>query len=276
MGRAISNAEELARGLEPVHAWVIDMDGVLYRGQTVLPHVQDFLRTLEARRLPYILATNNSMQTQRQYVEKLDRMGIEVSIDRILTSAVATSVWLKHRYPRGTSAYVIGMPALEEAIHGDGYFARATTDARVVVSGLDLTLTYEKLKIADLAIRAGGAYVATNADRTLPTEEGLLPGSGSIVAALVAATDVEPAVVGKPSTGMLEASLDLLGTKPSETAMLGDRLDTDILGGFRTGMPTVLVLTGVQTLDDLKNSEIVPQLVIPDLGPLVRFYEARG
>jgi len=93
---------------------------------------------------------------------------------------------------------------------------------------------------------------------------------------LVAATDVEPVVVGKPSTGMLEAALDLLCTKPGETAMLGDRLDTDILGGIQTGMPTVLVLTGVQTLDDLKDTKIVPDLVVPTLEPLIRFYEARG
>ncbi|HET7035018.1 MAG TPA: HAD-IIA family hydrolase [Thermomicrobiaceae bacterium] len=273
MGRTVTEPRKLAEALASIRGWVIDMDGVLYRGQTALPHVQQFLTTLDTHDLPYILATNNSMQTPRQYVEKLARMGVSVRPERILTSALATAVWLKPRFPRGTPAYVVGMPALEEAIYGDGYFVPATAEARVVVSGLDLTLTYDKLKIADLALRGGAAYVATNADRTLPTEEGLLPGSGSIVAALTAASDVEPTVIGKPSTGMLEASLTELGLPASAAAMLGDRLDTDILGGNRAGMLTVMVLTGVNTLADLVASEIVPDVVVPDLAPLVTFYE---
>lgn len=274
MGRAVSTPEQLAKALSTICGYVIDMDGVLYRGTAPLPHVQRFLSILTARGLPFILATNNSMQTPRQYVEKLAKMDIEVQPESILTSALATAVWLKRRFRQGTSAYVVGMPALEEAIYADGYFRPAGTDAELVVSGLDLTLTYDKLRTAGLAIRGGARYVATNADKTLPTEAGLVPGSGAIVAALTAATEVEPDVVGKPSAGMLEASLSQIGLQPDAAIMLGDRLDTDILGGQRAGMPTMLVLTGVNTLEDLKDSAIVPDLVIRDLGTLVDYYES--
>lgn len=274
MSTTMSTSEEIASRLGRIRGYVIDMDGVLYRGDTALPHVPEFLGQLERRGIPFVLATNNSMRTPEQYVEKLGGMGISVPAESIFTSGFATRDWLKERYPRGTSVYVIGMVALEDAIYGDGYFQRASLDAEVVVSGADFTLTYDKLRVATLAIRNGAAYVATNADKTLPTEEGLIPGSGAIVASLIASSGVRPDVVGKPSTGMLFQCAAKIGTKPGETVMLGDRLDTDILAGERAGFVTVLVLTGVTEAAELVDAPIVPDVVMPDLAPLVSYYEA--
>lgn len=266
---------DLAARLSNVGGYVIDMDGVLYRGDTVLPYVCDFLDVLNERQIPYVMATNNSMRTPEQYVSKLASMEIHVPARSILTSGLATRGWLKERYPRGTRVFVIGMKALLDAIFEDGYFVPAGADADLVVSGADFELTYDKLKTAALAIRAGAPYVATNADRTFPTEQGLIPGSGAVVAAITAATDVVPDVIGKPAPGMLFEAAHVLGSEPASTVMLGDRLDTDILAGERAGFITVLVLTGVTEASELEFSEVQPDVVLSDLEPLVEFHRER-
>lgn len=272
MTATLATESELSAVLERAQGFVIDMDGVLYRGDTVLPHVKEFLGALNEGAVPYVLATNNSTRLPEQYVEKLAAMGLAVTSDRIQTSGQATAAWLKERYPRGTTVYVLGMTALEAAVYGDGYFARAERDVQVVVSGADFELTYNKLRIAALAIRRGAAFVATNGDTTFPTEEGLIPGAGAILAALVAATSVTPEIIGKPSTGMLLQGASLLGTEPAHTVMLGDRLDTDILAGHRANFITIMVLTGVSTMADVAGSDLQPDVLLPDLAPLVEHY----
>ena len=265
--------EEIEARLGSVRGYVLDLDGVIYRGHTRLAHAREFLNALTAHGIPYIMATNNTMNTPEQYVAKLAGMGIDVPVDRILTSAIATRGWLQEHYPAGTGVYVIGMPSLHEAIFSGGYFQPAGTYAEVVVVGADFGLTYEKLKIATLAIRNGATFVATNGDKTFPTEEGQIPGAGSIVAALVASSGKEPVVVvGKPSPAMFLEAARILGTEPAETGMIGDRLDTDILGGERAGFVTILVLTGVTRPEDAEASTIQADIVLPNLGPLVNYY----
>ncbi len=276
MKATLATPTELAAVLERARAFAIDMDGVLYRGDTVLPHVNEFLDALESCGVPYVLATNNSTRLPEQYVEKLAAMGLDVPAARIQTSGQATAAWLKEKYSRGTTVYVLGMEALETAIFGDDYFVRAGKDAQVVVCGADFAVTYEKLRIATIAIRRGAAFVATNADTTFPTEEGLIPGAGAILAAIVAATSVDPEVVGKPSTGMLLQGAALLGSNPGNTVMLGDRLDTDILAGERAGFITIMVLTGVSTMDEVAGSDIQPEILLTDLSPLVEYYRSRS
>jgi 4-nitrophenyl phosphatase len=272
----VATMSDLQTALDSARGYEIDMDGVLYRGDSGLPHVNDFLQALDRAGIPYVLATNNSTRSPEQYVEKLAKMGVAVAAERILTSGLATATRMKAKYPRGTSVYVLGMEAFEDAVFSDGYFVPATTEAEVVASGADFEVTYDKLRIATLAIRRGAGFIATNPDTTFPSEEGLIPGAGSILAALVAATSVEPEVIGKPSTGMLVQGASVLGTTPAETVMLGDRLDTDILAGKRAGFITLMVLTGVSTLEELKTSEVQPDLVVPDLAPLVEYYRARA
>jgi 4-nitrophenyl phosphatase len=254
-----------------IKAFIIDMDGVLYRGKERLPGARAFLRRLQQDHVPYVLLTNNSTQTVAQYVDKLSQMGIDVAPERIMTSALATALYLAGRAQPGTRMYMIGMDGLAEALHEQGFVITDESPEYVVV-GLDRGVTYEKLSTAALAIRAGATFVATNPDRTLPTERGEEPGVGAILAALEAATDVQPVVIGKPQPGAIEMALKRLKTAPGETAMLGDRLETDILGGASAGLPTILVLTGVTSRADLAHSQIQPDLVFDDLEQLLDAY----
>lgn len=261
--------------LADIRGYILDMDGVLYRGDTVIPGVAEFLAELDASGIKYTMATNNSTNSQLDYVQKLERMGITVPVESIFTSAVATATYLRSTYAEGTTIYVVGMLPLRQAIFGDGYFLPAETDADVVVSGADFELVYGALRTACLAIRAGADYVATNADTTFPTEAGLIPGSGAVVAALVAATGKQPVIVGKPSPVMVESCLTAMGLEPGQAVMLGDRLDTDILAGREAGTHTAMVLTGVHTHDDITAFGIEPDLVIPTLDELTSFHATR-
>jgi 4-nitrophenyl phosphatase len=272
----VTSEHELQTALTRAKSYIIDMDGVIYRGDLCLPHVPEFLQALEDNEIPYLMATNNSTKSPQEFAEKLQRMGIELGTEHILTSSVATRGMVEERYPKGTGVCVVGMKALHDAMFADGYFVPAGKDAAVVVSGGHFELTYADLKAACLAIRAGADWFATNGDTTFPTEEGIIPGSGAIIAALTAATNQNPVVVGKPSTGMIDEALQSLGTAKEDTVMLGDRLDTDILAGERAGLITMLVMTGVTDRAELEALDINPDVIIDDLEPLVSFYRSRG
>jgi 4-nitrophenyl phosphatase len=260
------------RRLRDAKAWIFDMDGVMYRGAELLPGVKELLDALTLRERPVMLATNNSMSTPEAYEHKLAAMGLDIPAEAVITSAIATRDYLTRTLPEGAGIYVIGMPALREQLFAGTTFhpvQYGEEQPAAVVVGLDLGFTYDKLKAAHEAIRNGALFIATNADSTLPLETGLVPGAGSIVAALAAATEQAPIVIGKPETPMVLAAMSRMGTAPQETVMLGDRLDTDILAGERAGMPTVLVLTGVSTREDLATAEALPDVVVSDLPSLV-------
>jgi 4-nitrophenyl phosphatase len=265
-------AGDALQRLREAKAWIFDMDGVLYRGSQPLPGVRELLDALTLRERQVMLATNNSMSTPEAYETRLAGMGIDVPADAVLTSALATRDYLERELPAGSGIYVIGMPALREQLFAGTTFhpvQYGEEQPAAVVIGLDLAFTYEKLKAAHQALQQGALFIATNADTTLPTEAGLVPGAGSIVAALAAASGRQPIVIGKPETPMLEMAMLRMGVRPEETVMIGDRLDTDILAGERAGMPTVLVLTGVSTRDDLADAEALPDVVVSDLPSLV-------
>jgi 4-nitrophenyl phosphatase len=269
---APSLSVDALRRLREAKAWIFDMDGVLYRGSEVLPGVKELLDALTLRERPVMLATNNSMSTPKAYQHKLAAMGLDIPASAVITSALATRDYLLRALPEGAGIYVIGMPALREQLFAGTPFhpvQYGEEQPAAVVIGLDLEFTYAKLKAAHEAIQRGALFIATNADTTLPTEAGLVPGAGSIVAALAAATGQRPIVIGKPETPMLETAMTRMGAPPEETVMLGDRLDTDILAGERAGMLTVLVLTGVSTREDLSLAEALPDVVVSDLPSLV-------
>ena len=254
-------------------AVLLDMDGVLYRGQMPLPGVNDMLALFARRAIAYACVTNNSTLTPAQYEAKLAAMGIAIPAAQVITSSVATRRYLEGIEQRGTPAYYIGMEGLREALFGDGYFIYDERHPQVVVTGLDSGATYAKLKIAALAIRAGARFVGTNPDMTLPTEEGLVPGAGSIQALLTAATDVTPLVIGKPEPTMLHAAIEILHADPQRTLVIGDRLDTDIAGAAAAGLASALVLTGVSTMADLKHSALQPDSVYAGLPEIVAGWE---
>ncbi|MDQ3654004.1 MAG: HAD-IIA family hydrolase [Chloroflexota bacterium] len=260
------------RRFQQAQGFVFDMDGVLYRGDQPLPGVTEILDALAIRNRHVMLATNNSMSTPESYVAKLSRMGIEVPAEAILTSALATRDYLLETLPAEAGIFVIGMPALREQLFGGTtfraiQFGEEQPDA--VVLGLDVGFTYDKLKEATAAIRGGAQFIATNSDATLPTENGLVPGAGSIVAAVATASGQVPLVIGKPETPLLVQSLHRMAVPAHEAVMIGDRLDTDILAGHRAGMLTVLVLTGVSTREEVSHAAVRPDIVVTDLLALV-------
>jgi 4-nitrophenyl phosphatase len=253
-------------------AFVFDMDGVLYLGNQPIPGVNDLFNALALREIPFMLATNNSTATAADYVAKLARMGIDVPVSAIFTSGIATRDFLLENAKPDAGIFVVGMPGLREQLFNGTQFqavqyGEVTPD--VVVVGLDTTFTYDKLAQANRAIRDGARFIATNCDATLPTEHGLMPGAGTMIAAIATATGQEPVVIGKPQPTTLLMALHKLGVEPHEAVMVGDRLDTDILAGHRAGMLTVLVLTGVSTRDEVATAEALPDLVFTDLNALL-------
>jgi 4-nitrophenyl phosphatase len=246
---------------------VIDMDGVLYRGDEPLPKLREFFAYLRQRPIPFILATNNSTHTPEQYTAKLARMGVDILAAEILTSGQATARFLARQYPAGTRVHVFGMPSLRKAIEDEG-FVLADEDVAVVVGSMDREVTYEKLKQATLLIRGGARFVATNRDPTVPSAEGLLlPGTGSMIAALETASGVTPMAIGKPEPTMFQLALAQMGARPETTATIGDRLDTDILGGQRAGLTTICVLSGSSSRAEAE--AFGPDFIFEDIAELL-------
>ncbi len=262
------------RPISSLRCVLFDMDGVVYRGSTPLPGAQEVFDYLNRKGMPYCLITNNATLTARQYVAKLASMGITVPESAVLTSGAATALYLARLEPRGAPVYVVGEAGLLEPLLAAGFWLDERAP-RYVCVGLDRALTYEKLKIATLAIRRGARFVAANPDTTLPIEEGLAPGNGAILAAIQTATDVSPFVVGKPSAAIVDLAIDLLGADRATTAIIGDRLDTDVLAGQRAGIGTILVLTGVHQVADVPDYEGKPEWVVRDLPEFLRLLEAR-
>ncbi|NTV65079.1 MAG: HAD-IIA family hydrolase [Oscillochloris sp.] len=255
--------------LSTIRAVLFDMDGVLYRGKQVLPGVAELLAFLTERGIGYACITNNASMTPGQYEQKLAEMGIAVPARLVLTSALATARHLRGLYPPGTRVMIVGMRGLREALLDDGHFVEDRSAPELLVQGADFELTYATLKAATLAIRAGARYVATNPDRTFPAEEGLIPGAGAVMAALMAATDATPLVIGKPAPTMFLVAAELLGVGPAQVLMIGDRLDTDIAGAQGAGMRSALVLTGVSQAEDIAAGPAAPDMVVAGLPELL-------
>jgi 4-nitrophenyl phosphatase len=262
----LMNREDQDLGkLSSIESLIIDMDGVLYRGRERLPGARAFLAYLVEQEVPFILGTNNSTLTPQEYVTKLAAMDIGISPERILTSGQASALYLAKVASPGARVYAIGEDGLFAALKEQG-FRLTDEDVRYVVVGMDRKLTWDKLRIATLAIRAGATFIGTNPDTTLPTEEGLVPGNGANLAALEVATEVTPLIIGKPQPTLLELAMEKMGVGKKGTAMVGDRLETDILGGKNAGLTTVLVLSGITQPEELEGSPYRPDLVFQDIG----------
>ena len=258
--------------LQPIRNLVIDMDGVLWRGDEPMDGLQEFFAFLRRNGIEFILATNNSSKTPEQYVDKLARFGVEIPIECVLTSAQATAAYLASVAPPGARVYAIGGEGLRRALEQHS-FVLADEDAAYVVVGWDQQLTWDRLATAALLIHAGAGFVGTNPDKSYPTERGPVPGNGAQLASLEATTGVAPFVVGKPEPWMYEEALRRMGARPETTAVIGDRLDTDIAGAARAGLMTVLVLSGISTETDLAASLLKPDLVCADVGELVQVWK---
>ena len=264
--------------LGDVHALVVDIDGTLLRGAQPLPGVSRFFAFLAARRIPFVVASNNSTKSAAAYQQKLASLGVPIATEQILTAGAATARFLASELRQGTSLYVIGEPALETVLHQAGFtlLDDANQPAEAVVVGGDSNLTYEKLKHATLLLQRGARFVGTNPDLLCPTEEGLVPEAGTTLAALEAATGVAPTVIGKPARHLFEMAVAAIDSRRATTAVLGDRLETDILGGQRAGLRTVLVTTGVDNESTMGQKGIEPDLVVSGLEELVELWTLSG
>jgi 4-nitrophenyl phosphatase len=269
--------------IDKLGALIIDMDGVLWHGDQAIDGLSLFFDTLRELSIPFVLATNNASLTQQQYVTKLANFGVKVEQEEILTSSMATALYLSVNLPEDKRrAFVIGQDGLKQPLLEHGFTLtdlyqvnqpdKGITDvgADIVVSGLDRELTWDKLATATLNIRAGALFVATNADTTLPTELGEVIGNGGTIAALEAATGVSPTVIGKPEPILYQQALSLLGTTAENTIAIGDRLNTDILGAVNANMRSVMVLTGVSSEADINYVDYQPDWVVKDITALAQ------
>jgi 4-nitrophenyl phosphatase len=261
--------------LSSVQALVVDIDGTLLRGSQPLPGLTRFFAFLRSRRMPFVVASNNATKLAAAYQERLAGLSVQVGEDQILTAGVATARYLTGELRQGASLYVIGEPALEAVLRESGFtlLVDAGQQADAVVVGGDSTLTYEKLKHAALLLQQGAVFVGTNPDLLCPTEEGLVPEAGATLAALEAATGISPLVIGKPARYLFDMAVATMGSQRARTAVLGDRLETDILGGQQAGLKTVLVTSGVDNERTISQKDIEPDLVVSGLDMLVELWE---
>ena len=260
--------------LAQAQGFVLDMDGVLYHGNVAILGASEFLGDLTAANIPWRLLTNNAWDTPEQYVAKLAGMDIQAAPEQIMTSSLATAAYIKHLAPDGARVYVVGGEGIQQAIRKAGFEIVTRPPADFVVVGIDWNVTYDKLKWAALSIRGGAQFIGTNGDKTLPHSDGIVPGNGSQLAFLQAATDVAPTIIGKPQPEVFRSTVREMGTPIEQTAMVGDRLDTDILGASAAGMPTIMVLTGVNTRADAEAAPARPTLIMDDIAALDRAWRA--
>jgi NagD protein len=246
------------------HGFLIDMDGVLYRGSELIPGSDRFIQQLRERDIPFLFLTNNSQRTRRDVVVKLGRMGIEVEDRHVFTCAMATARFLAQQKPEG-SAFVIGEGGLLTALHQNGY-AVVDLDPDYVVVGEGRTFNLELVEAAVRMIHRGAKLIATNLDPNCPTQNGPRPGCGAMVAMLETATGAKAFSVGKPSPIMMRAARKELGLTTDETTMIGDTMETDIIGGVQLGFHTVLVLSGGTSKEDLERYTYQPDIVVESLA----------
>ncbi|GGE48542.1 haloacid dehalogenase [Pullulanibacillus camelliae] len=244
-------------------AYLIDLDGTMYRGNIVIEEAVDFIQRLQQENLRYLFVTNNSMRTKEQVAEKLSSFGIPAEPDDVLTSSMATVNYIKAHFKQ-PSVFYIGEQGLQEAMEAAG-FRYDEDHPDVVVMGLDQQVTYEKIAKATLAVRAGAVFLSTNPDVALPSERGLLPGNGAFTSIITASTGKAPIVIGKPGAEIVEQALAFLQLDRKDVLMVGDNYHTDILAGIHAKVDTLLVHTGVTAPSDLEKLSIQPTYTVATL-----------
>jgi len=256
-----------------IKALILDMDGVLWRDDTPIGDLPAIFTGIRERELKVALATNNATKTVDEYLEKFSGFGVTLEPWQIVTSSLATANTLAKDFPNGGPVFVVGENGIQRALEECGFQSiidpQDETRPVAVVAGIDRFISYAKLRRATLHIRAGVPFYGTNPDRTFPTPQGLVPGAGAILASIEAATDVKPIIIGKPSPAMMYMALEKLGTKPEDTLVVGDRLETDIAAGQAAGCKTALVLSGVSTREAAENWKPAPDFIVDDLAALI-------
>ncbi|VTS23489.1 haloacid dehalogenase [Streptococcus porcinus] len=244
--------------------YLIDLDGTIYKGKERIPAGEDFIKRLQQKGIPYLLVTNNTTRRPETVQAMLaEQFHVETSLETIYTATMATVDYMDDM-KRGKTAYVIGEAGLKTAITEAGYQEDTENPAYVVV-GLDSQVTYDMLATATLAIAKGALFIGTNPDLNIPTERGLMPGAGSLVALLEAATRVKPVFIGKPNAIIMNKALAILGVERSEALMVGDNYLTDIMAGIQNDIATLLVTTGFTKPEEVASLAIQPNYVVASL-----------
>jgi len=251
----------------PTECWLTDMDGVLVHEDRALPGAAEFLDTLRAKDRPYLVLTNNSIYTPRDLSARLARAGLHVPESAIWTSALATATFLSDQLPGG-SAHVIGEAGLTTALYEAGY-TLTDADPDFVVLGETRTYSFESITRAIRLIAAGARFIATNPDVTGPSAEGPLPATGSVAALITRATGKDPYFVGKPNPMMFRSALNRIEAHSEKTAMVGDRMDTDVVAGIEAGLETILVLTGSTRADEVGRYPFRPSQVLDSIKDVI-------
>lgn len=254
--------------LKKIELFVLDMDGTIYLGENILPGAIEFVKTARESGRKVIFFTNNASKNPNNYVDKLNRMGFGATRGDVVTAGDVTIEFLKRNHPN-EAVYLVGTPALEQSFTDAGI--ALSKDAKIVVSSFDTTLTYEKLVTACDLIRNGAMFYCTHPDFNCPTETGFIPDSGAIAALITASTGVKPKYFGKPHKKTADMISELFKVSFDKTAIVGDRLYTDIALGKNNGLMSVLVLTGETKIEDV-TPENEPDIILDGIGDILKYF----
>jgi 4-nitrophenyl phosphatase len=255
-----------------IRALIVDMDGVVWKGDAPIGNLQATFDRIRQRGLQFLFATNNSTKTAEQYVVRLMKFGVDAEAWQVVTSSQAAAHAISQKFPRGTRVFMIGEDGLQMPLQEHGFDIVSLEDAPqadVVVMGFDRAVSFQKISEAALLVRNGVPFYATNPDKTFPTPRGEIPGAGAWASIITTATDVQPIIAGKPFPFLVELALQKLGTRKEETLVVGDRIETDIAAGQAVGCPTALVLSGVSTRQAANLWRPQIDIVADDLATLI-------
>ena len=253
----------------PYRGWLFDLDGTVYRGDALIPGADAAIAAIRAAGRRVAFLSNKPLQTRAEYAAKLTRLGVPAAPDDVINSSLVLARYLRDRDP-GAPVFVIGEPPMRQEMADHGFEVRSDERVRWVVIAFDRTFDYGKLNVALQAVKGGARLIATNPDRTCPVEGGEIPNCAGMIAAVEAVTDRKvETIVGKPSPIILEVALAALGVPAAEAAIVGDRIETDIVMGRRLGLGTVLVLSGVTRGDDPRIAAVAPDHVLQSIRDLV-------
>jgi 4-nitrophenyl phosphatase len=259
------------RKLQGIQSLILDMDGVLWRDQQPIGDLPAIFSRIDHLGLKVTLATNNATLSSEKFLEKLAGFRVQLESWQIINSAQAAANYLWSLFPQGGPLYIIGEAGLQSELASAGFHPGESPLA--VIVGLDRQFTYAKLEMATRLVRSGLPFIATNPDRTLPTPDGLIPGAGAIVAAIEAASDVHPTIIGKPSPELYRLAMQRMSAVPDSTLVVGDRLETDIAGAQQIGCRAALVLSGVSTREQGESWVPKPDLITENMTDLLNFLD---
>jgi len=258
--------------LSHIKALILDMDGVLWKGDAPIGDLAEIFARVRAQGLKFVFATNNGTRTADQYVQRLKGFGVDVEPWQVVTSAHGVAYLVAQKFPRGSQVFVVGEDGVRQALEEKGIEVlpvERAAEGQALVMGIERSITFQKMVEATLLVQNGAPFYATNPDKTFPTPRGEIPGAGAWLSVVITATKVEPIVAGKPSPHLMEIALERLGTTKAETLVVGDRLETDIAAGQAVGCPTALVLSGVSKREEAAAWTPAIDVIAADLSTLV-------